>query len=141
MKFINNTPYNEWWDVNYSIKPEVLDINGATIYVEGSCRDGVIQTVPNALYNLQNTDFYIKSYKDGHGIGANASNEKINIENTSRMIISEVDIPIWNYNTSSPLKLAIRGDLTVNSYRGEINAWGDTTIIEEGSPRYFNKRS
>jgi len=145
IKLVNNTPYNQWYDVNYVLKVKNMDINGGTLYLSGNSRMGVIQTESGATLNFANCDTYITSLNDGNGIRAEQLNEVITVFNTARLIIKDVDIPVacWAQPNENgvPVSLYIYGDMVVDSFRGAIGEWGDTTSIKEGGIRYTNRRS
>ena len=71
-------------------------------------------------------------------------NEVITVFNTARLIIKDVDIPVacWAQPSDAgvPVSMYIYGDMVVDSFRGAIGEWGDTTSIKEGVIRYTNRR-
>ena len=137
---INNTTYNQWYDVNYVLRVIDMHINGGTLKLEGTTKNGIIYTEKDAKLVFENCDVFITSTNDGNGIRAQEGNETITIENTAQIKITGSDIPIGCWNGSSPVKLYIRGNFVVDSYRGTIGEWDDKTIIVEGAINYINHR-
>lgn len=138
LTLINETPYNMWWDVNYVVKPKVMNINGGTLTFEGSCRTGIIQTTKDSSFVFENCDIYIKSYQSGHGIGADEGGSII-VENTSRVFTYNCDIPIGCWNKDNPVEVTIRGDFVGVNCQGQVGTWDDSTRILEGFIRYVNE--
>ena len=52
-------------------------------------------------------------------------------------LASKVDSVMW---IGLPVSMYIYGDMVVDSFRGAIGEWGDTTSIKEGVIRYTNRR-
>ena len=142
---VNNTPYNKWWDDNYTLCVEELLLNGGTLYLEGNSINGVIYTVNKTKMELKNCDVYIKNNNFGHGINAQSSDEELMIYNTSRLVIEHVDIAIGCWISESeetkPIYVTIQGDFAVDTYKGAIGEWDDKTKIIEGNVRYSNRVS
>lgn len=142
---INKTPYNQYWDVNYTLCVDEMNIDGGTLYLEGNSVNGVIYTTKGLAMNLKNCDMYIKNNSFGHGINASSYNETLTIDSTSRLFVQNCDIAIgcWlsDTETDEVIKVYIYGDFAVDGYKGAIGEWDDHTKIMEGSIRYSNRVS
>jgi len=137
---INKTPYNQWWDVNYTLCVDELNVNGGTLHLEGNSVNGVIYTVKGSKFNLANCDMFIVNNSFGHGINAGSFNEELTIAKTARLFVEHCDIAIGCWLTSSEIdsviKVYIYGDFAVNNYKARVGEWDTHCDVIEGSIRY-----
>ncbi len=143
---INESPYNQWYDVEYVLKADEISVNGGKIFIEGNSVNGLLVTTHQAKWTFANCDVTLRSHTIGNGIQAQAQGEEIVVENTARIWMYQVNIPIACWSDGSeefvPVQLILRGDFAVDGYKAQVAGdWGDATkiVADEGvSIRYIH---
>lgn len=149
-----NNFYNEWWDVNYTLKADRIELNGGNVYIFGMCKNGVVELYTGGRMTVRNCDLTVESGQDlaksyGRGINGGNGDEVITVENSAKVVFKNCDAAIscWGKAETavSYAKLVNRGLIILDGYKLSLEPWeltswsNNLTVDNSGQIRYTNK--